>query len=229
MHASRTGRDSRPYVVLNSAMSLDGKIATSRGESRLSSPEDLKRVHRLRAAVDGIMVGLGTLLADDPKLTVKVARGRNPQRIIVDSRARTPLDAYVIKSATQTPTIIAVTSRASKRRIRRLERAGAVVLTCGRGPRVSLSLLLRRLRAMGIEKILLEGGGTLSWNMLSQGLVDEVSVAISPRILGGTDALTLAEGEGVARVKDAVRLRLMSVQEYGRDLVVRYRVLGFRH
>ncbi len=229
MHASRTRRDSRPYVVLNSAMSLDGKIATSRGESRLSSPEDLKRVHGLRAAMDGIMVGLGTLLADDPKLTVKLVRGRNPQRIIVDSNARTPLDAYVIRTASQTPTIIGVTSRAPKRRIRRLERAGAVLLTCGRGPRVSLSLLLRRLRAMGIEKILLEGGGTLSWNMLSQGLVDEVSVAVSPRILGGTDALTLAEGEGVARVKDAVRLRLMSVQKYGSDLVVRYRVLGFRH
>lgn len=225
VHASRTKRDSRPYVILNSAMSLDGKIATSGGESRLSSPEDLKRVHRLRAAVDGIMVGLGTLLADDPKLTVKLVSGRNPRRIIVDSKARTPLDAYVIRTASQTTTIIAVTSKAPKRRIERLEKAGAVVLKCGTGSWVSLSLLLRRLRAMGSEKILLEGGGTLNWNMLSQGLVDEVSVAISPRILGGTGAVTLAEGVGVPRIKDAVRLCLMSARKYGSDLVVHYKVL----
>ncbi len=225
MNLSRVRPDIRPYVVLNSAMSLDGKIATSGGESRLSSSMDLERVHRLRASVDGVMVGMGTLIADDPKLTVKLVRGRNPQRIIVDSNARTPLDAYVIRTASQTPTIIAVTSKAPKRRTKRLEKAGAVVLTCGTGPQVSLSLLLRRLRAMGIEKILLEGGGTLNWNMLSQGLVDEVFVAISPRILGGAGAVTLAEGGGVARIKDAVRLRLMSARKYGSDLVLRYKVL----
>jgi 2,5-diamino-6-(ribosylamino)-4(3H)-pyrimidinone 5'-phosphate reductase len=207
-------------------MSLDGKIATSGGESRLSSPEDLKRVHGLRAAVDGIMVGVGTLLADDPKLTVKLVRGRSPQRIIVDSNARTPLDAYVVRTAKQPPTIIAASSKAPKQRIKQLERAGAVVLTCGKGHLVSLSLLLRRLRARGIERILLEGGGTLSWSMLRQGLVDEVSVAISPRILGGAEAVTLAEGEGVARVMDAVGLRLLSAKKYGTDLVLRYRVLG---
>ncbi len=226
VQASITKRYSRPYVVLNSAMSLDGKIATPEGDSRLSSPEDLRRVHRLLASVDGIMVGLGTLLADDPKLMVKLVRGRNPHRIIVDSKARTPLDAFVIKTAAKTPTIIAVTSRASKRRVRELENACATVLTCGRGPQVSLTLLLTRLRATGIEKILLEGGGTLSWSMLSEGLVDEVSVAISPRIVGGADAVTLAEGDGVARIKDAVRLRLVSVKDYGSDLVLRYRVLG---
>lgn len=226
MHSSTTKRDSHPYVVLNSAMSLDGKIATSGGESKLSSQEDLKRVHELRAAVDGIMVGVGTLLADDPKLTVKLVRGRSPQRIIVDSNARTPLDSYAVRSAKQTPTIIAAASIAPEQRIRRLERAGVIVLTCGSGSRVSLSLLLRRLRARGIKRILLEGGGTLSWSMLRQGLVDEVSVAVSPRILGGAEAVTLAEGEGVARIKDAVRLRLMSVKKYGTDLVLRYRVLA---
>ncbi len=218
--------DSLPYVVLNAAMSLDGKIATARGESRLSSPEDLKRVHRLRASVDAIIVGLGTLLADDPKLTVKLVHGRNPRRIIVDSRARTPLDAYVVRSASETPTIIAVTSRAPKKRIRELEEAGTTVLTCGRGPHVSLRLLLTRLRKMGVRKLLLEGGGALNWSMLSQGLVGEISVALSPRVVGGADAITLAEGQGVARIRDAVRLRLVDARDYGGDLVVRYRVLG---
>ena len=218
--------DTLPYVVLNAAMSLDGKIATAVGESRLSSPEDFKRVHRLRASVDAIMVGLGTLLADDPKLTVRLGIGKNPRRVIVDSRARTPLDAYVVRSASQAPTVIAVTSKAAKRRVKELEEAGTTVLTCGRGPKVSLRFLLTRLRKRGVRRILLEGGGTLNWSMLSQGLVDEISVAISPRVLGGANAITLAEGQGVRRIKEAVKLRLMNAREYGEDLVVRYRVLG---
>ena len=218
--------DTLPYVVLNAAMSLDGKIATAVGESRLSSPEDFKRVHRLRASVDAIMVGLGTLLADDPKLTVRLGIGKNPRRVIVDSRARTPLDAYVVRSASQTPTVIAVTSKAAKRRVKELEEAGTTVLTCGRGPKVSLRLLLTRLRKMGVRRILLEGGGTLNWSMFSHGLVDEISVAISPRVLGGANAITLAEGQGVRRIKEAVKLRLVNAREYGEYLVVRYRVLG---
>lgn len=212
-------------MVLNAAMSLDGKIATFSGESELSSPEDLKRVHRLRAAMDGIMVGVGTLLVDNPKLTVRLVRGRSPKRIIVDSKARTPLDAVVVKSARETPTIVAVTSRAPAVRVERLRRAGVMVLRCGGGSRVSLPLLLARLRGMGVRRLLLEGGGTLNWSMLSQGLVDEVSVAISPRILGGSGAVTLTEGAGVGRIRNAVRLRLESVKRYGGDLVASYSVL----
>ncbi len=226
MGTHRTGPSRRPYVILNAAMSLDGKIATSQGDSRLSSPEDLKRVHRLRASVDGVMVGIGTLLADDPKLTVKLVPGCNPKRIIVDSKARTPLKARVVKTASHTATIIAVTSRAPRRKVKALENAGATILTCGNSSQVSLPILLGRLRAIRIERILLEGGGSLNWSMLSQGLVDEVSVAISPQILGGADAVTLAEGSGVATTKSAIRLRPVSVKTYGSDTVLRYKVLG---
>lgn len=207
-------------------MSLDGKIATFGGESRLSSPEDLKRVHRLRGMVDGIMVGVRTLLVDDPKLTVSLVKAGNPKRIIVDSRARTPLSSFVVKSAGRTPTIVATTRRAPRARVERLRRAGVTVLRCGRGPQVSLPLLLARLWKMGVRKLLLEGGGTLNWSMLSQGLVDQLSIAISPRILGGTEAVTLAEGEGFERISDAVILRLESVKRYGSDLVLFYKVLG---
>lgn len=226
MDEARIMTTSRAYVILNAAMSLDGKIATAHGDSQLSSAEDLRRVHSLRARVDGIMVGLGTVLADDPKLTVKFVRGRNPQRIVVDSKARTPLEANVVKTAGQIPTIIATTSRAPSRNVKVLRNAGATVLTCGNGPRVYLSLLLRRLLARGIRKILLEGGGTLNWSMLSQGLVDEVSVAISPRILGGAEAITLVEGGGVVATKDAIKLRPISVKSYGSDVVLRYKVSG---
>ena len=226
LHRLRTQAAFRPYVLLNAAMSLDGKIATSGAESRLSSLEDLRRVHRVRARMDGIMIGIGTLLADNPKLTVKLAGGRNPQRIVVDSKARTPMGAHVVTTALETRTIIAVTSTAPEKRVKELRKAGVIVLRCGKGPLVSLPILLRSLRARGIKEILLEGGGTLSWSMFSKGLVDEISVAVSPRILGGTDATTLVEGEGFKRVKDAIRLRLTSVNNYGEDLVLRYRVLN---
>ncbi len=216
---------SRPCVILNAAMSVDGKIATATGESRLSSPEDLRRVHRLRASVQGIMVGLRTILVDDPKLTARLRHRHKLQRIILDSDARTPLDAYVVRTALETPTIIAVTSQAAGRRTRALRNAGVTVLKCGAGPLVSLPILLRRLKQMGIESVLLEGGGQLNWSMLSKRLVDEMSVSISPTILGGASAVTLVEGEGFGSIGKALRLRLLSSKRYGRDLVLRYRVL----
>ena len=220
----RTG--SRPFVVLNAATSLDGKIATFSGDSRMSSPADLRRVHRLRASVDAIMVGLNTLLRDDPKLTVKFYKGRNPSRIVVDSSAVTPLSSYVVRTAGDIPTIVAVTSRASKKKVDALRKSGVTVLICGNGQQVSLKVLLKNLTELGIRKVLLEGGGTLNWSMLSNGLVDEISVAITPRILGGANAVSLVEGEGVAMVKDGVKLNLLSTTKCGADLVVRYKVLN---
>jgi len=217
-------RISRPYVILNAAMSLDGKIATYTGDSRMSSPADLRRVHRLRASVDGIMVGMRTLLRDNPKLTVKFAKDRRPYRIIVDSHARTPLTSYVVRTAKEIPTIVAVTSRAPKNRIEILERRGVKVFVCGKDRLVSVKILLRTLRKLGIRKILLEGGGALNWSMLSSGLVDEVSVAITPRILGGEKAVSLVEGKGVALVKSAVKLKRLRTAKYGPDLVVYYKV-----
>ncbi len=157
-------------------MSLDGRIATFGGESELSSPEDLKRVHGLRARVDGIMVGVGTLLADNPKLTVRLVNGRNPKRIIIDSRARTPLNALVVKSAKQTPTIVATTSRASAVRVARLQKAGVTVLRCGKGSRVLLPLLMDRLRKMGVRKLLLEGAGPLTGACLARAWLTKSSL-----------------------------------------------------
>ncbi len=219
-------RISRPYVILNAAMSLDGKIATYTGDSRMSSPADLRRVQRLRASVDGIMVGMRTLLRDNPKLTVRSAKDRRPYRIIVDSNAQTPLTSYVVRTAREIPTIVAVTSRAPKNRIEILERRGVKVFVCGEGRLVSVKILLQILRKLEVRKILLEGGGALNWSMLSSGLVDEVSLAITPRILGGEKAVTLVEGKGTPLVKDGVKLKLLNAAKYGPDLVVRYKVLS---
>ena len=217
----------RPFVLLNSAMSLDGKIATFTGDSRMSSPTDIRRVHRLRASVDAIMVGLRTVLRDDPKLTVKFFRPRKtPTRIIVDSKASTPVASFLVRTARKLPTVIAVTTTAPESRIKLLESRGVRVLVCGKGPRVSMKLLLRHLRSLGIRRVLLEGGGLLNWSMISQGLVDEISVAITPRIVGGSSAPSLSDGEGSRYVKDAVPLKLLGTARYGPDLVVRYKVLN---
>src|SRR5207245_720799 len=218
-------RNSRTYVILNAAMSLDGKIATFTGDSQMSSPADLRRVHRLRASVDAIMIGRRTLLVDDPKFTVKFVKGLRPYRIIVDSKAQTPLSSYVVRTARDIPTIIAVTSAAQKKRIQALQRRGVTLLVCGNGPLVSTKILLRRLGALGIRKILLEGGGTINWSMISNGLVDEISVAITPRIIGGARATSLVEGKGSALVKEGVKLKLVTARRYGPDLVLGYKVL----
>ncbi|TDA31798.1 MAG: 2,5-diamino-6-(ribosylamino)-4(3H)-pyrimidinone 5'-phosphate reductase, partial [Hadesarchaea archaeon] len=183
----------RPYVIMNAAMTLDGKIATREGDSKISCPEDLDRVHRLRAEVDAIMVGAGTVLSDDPSLTVRRAKGKNPLRVVVDGRASIPPTARILDRSS--PTLVVVSERAPETRVRELRRKGAEVMRKGR-EKVDLPLLLEELGKRGIRKILLEGGSTLNWYMLSSGLVDEIRVAVSPTIVGGERAKTLVGGEG---------------------------------
>ncbi len=211
----------RPHVILNAAMTLDGKIATVAGDSTISCGADLDRIHRLRARVDAVMIGVGTVLADNPSLTVRRTRGKNPARIIVDSEARTPPAAKVLDGSAKT--IIAVTSRAPKQRVRRLLAAGVQVVPCG-SEKVCLPKLLEKLYAQGVRKLLLEGGSTLNWGMLEQGLVDEVCVAIAPCIVGGTIARTLVGGKGFARVSKSIKLELLSVKRVDEDLLLTYMV-----
>jgi len=209
----------RPYVVLNAAMTLDGKIATVAGDSMISCEADLDRIHRLRAEVDAVMIGVGTVLADNPSLTVRRARGKNPTRVIVDSEARTPLKAKVLDGSAKT--IIAVTSKALKKRVRGLLGTGTHVMPCG-SEKVCLQKLLEKLRAQGVRKLLLEGGSTLNWSMLKQGLVDEVRIAIAPRIVGGTAARTLVGGDGFAKISKSIKLELSSMKRVGEDLLLTY-------
>jgi len=211
----------KPYVILNAAMTLDGKIATVGGDSGISCPEDLDRVHKLRAGVDAVMVGAGTVLADDPSLTVRRARGENPIRVVVDGLAKTPTGARVMDRSA--PTIIAVSKRAPESKLRALRSAGAEVIVIGKRE-VDLARLLKELHARGVEKLMLEGGSTLNWGMLKRGLVDEIRVAISPRVVGGAEARTLVGGEGFGKVSGGIELGLLETRKVGRDLVLRYRV-----
>lgn len=214
----------KPYTILNSAMTLDGKIATRTGSSEISGHEDLVRVHELRREMDAIMVGINTVLADDPRLTVHKIQSTqldNPLRIVVDSNARTPLDSRILNS--DAPTLIAVAESADKHKIAELKKRVEVVV-CG-DKRVDLKELMKQISKMGIKTLMLEGGSTLNYSMLSEGFVDEIRVCIAPMVAGGKYAKTLADGEGFDEMKDAVKLEFKKSYNLGHDLIVEYMVL----
>lgn len=214
----------RPYVILNAAMTLDGKIATRTGSSEISGKEDLMRVHKLRKEMDAIMVGINTLLADDPRLTVhkiEAEIGDNPVRIVVDSKARTPLNFRILNE--DAPTIIATTENADPKKVDALEKKAAV-LKCGKD-RVDLKSLMKELSKTGIRTLMLEGGSTLNYSMLENGLVDEVRVCVAPMIAGGSEAKTLVDGKGIDEMKNAIKLKFKKSYGLGEDLILEYKLI----
>jgi 2,5-diamino-6-(ribosylamino)-4(3H)-pyrimidinone 5'-phosphate reductase len=190
-------------------MSIDGKISTIKNDSAISSKLDLVRVHKLRSTVDGIMIGISTVLGDDPMLNVRYsATGtKNPTRIIIDSKARIPLNSRIIESSNKIQTIIAVTHNASSRKIKEIQKKGAQVLVYGNG-KVNLRNLFQQLEKMGLKKIIVEGGGEINWSVLKLGLVNELVVTISPVVIGGRDAKTLVEGKGFTNISDGIKMKL---------------------
>lgn len=204
-------------------MTADGKIATASGDSKISSKEDLVRVHKLRASVDAIVVGISTILADDPRLTVRLVKGRSPVRVIVDSRGRIPIDSQVLKMAHRVRTIIAVTDQASTDKIQKIKDTGAEVLTISEGkgqsvavPQgVNLEKLFSALEKMRFRKILVEGGGELNWSLLHLGLVDEIVLTVAPKIAGGRLAITPVEGDGFETIAQGIQLKLEKVERKG--------------
>ncbi len=221
-------------ITINGAMTVDGKIATTSGDSKISSREDLLRVHRLRASADAIVVGISTILADDPRLTVRLVKGKNPARVIVDSRGRIPIDSQIIRTAPKIRTIVAVTDQAPEEKMRKLEAVGAQVLVISEGKKgqsaavphgVNLKKLFLRLEKMGLRRILVEGGGELNWSLLRLGLVDELTVTIAPKIAGGRLATTLVEGDGFDEIAQGIRLQLKQVmQKNTGELVLHYKL-----
>ena len=197
------------YVILNAAMSIDGKISTRKNDSAISSKLDLVRVHKLRSTVDGIVIGISTVLEDDPMLNVRYSTTgmKNPTRIIIDSKARIPLNSRIIDSSNKIQTIIAVTHNASSRKINEIQKKGAQVLVYGNG-KVNLRNLFQQLEKMGLKKIIVEGGGEINWSVLRLGLVNELVVTISPVVIGGRDAKTLVEGKGFTNISDGIKMKL---------------------
>lgn len=217
----------KPYVILNSAMTLDGKIATRTGSSEISGPEDLQRVHQIRKKLDAIMVGINTVLEDDPRLTVhkfSSKRSDNPLRVVTDSKARTPLNSRVLNEEAET--LIAVSQEAPKERIKALMDKGENVDVILAGEtRVDLTILMDELAQRGVRSLLLEGGSTLNFSMLRAGLVDEVRVCIAPMIAGGKWAKTLVDGDGVDYMKYAFKLELKKSYKLGKDFILEYKVI----
>ncbi|KXB05688.1 5-amino-6-(5-phosphoribosylamino)uracil reductase [candidate division MSBL1 archaeon SCGC-AAA382A13] len=210
----------KPYVILNAAMTVDGKIASKTGNSQISCDRDLDRVHRLRSEVDGIMIGIETVLADDSELTVRRVKGENPIRIVIDSKGRTPSDARVLDDSA--PTIIGSSELIKDRDKKRLQSLNAEVIITGEET-VDLSSLLQILKKeKGMNKLLLEGGSTLNWSMMKEGLVDEIRIAIHPTIIGGKDAKTLVDGEGMEKIRNGIKLSLMNTEKVGKDIVLTY-------
>ena len=210
----------RPFVTLKTAMSLDGKIATSTGQSQwITSEASRRRVHELRDVHDAIMVGIGTVLADNPSLTTRIKSGKNPIRIIVDSNARTPLNSNVV-SDNQARTIIAVTANAPTARLVSLTSTGAEVIVAGDGEQVDLNILMNELAKREITSIFVEGGGTLNFSLLEAGLVDKVYAFIAPKIIGGRDSLTSVEGEGFKNLKDSITLKDIETEILENDILI---------
>jgi len=215
----------RPLVIAKFASSLDGKIATRTGQSRWISGEAARRrVHELRDAVDAILVGADTVIADDPLLTTRLPdrEVRHPLRIVADSRGRVPLEARLFDPALPGRTLVAATPAFPPERRAALEDRGVEVLLLPADPqgRVDPRALLEALGRREVTSLLLEGGGTLLEAFFRAGLVDKVLAFIAPLIVGGREAPTAVAGEGFARLEEAVRLERVRVEWVGEDLLV---------
>jgi diaminohydroxyphosphoribosylaminopyrimidine deaminase/5-amino-6-(5-phosphoribosylamino)uracil reductase len=211
-----------PFVNVKFAMSLDGKIATKTGDSRWISGEGSREyVHQLRRAADVIMVGVNTVLSDDPQLTARDSSGleKQPLRVIVDGEARTPPTARVFSESGIT--IVATTPAAAPDRVKKLEKAGAEVLEFSpREGLVNLEELIRELGRRELTSVLVEGGGTLLGSFFEQGLVDKVIVFIAPLIIGGKEAKLAVGGKGAERIAQALRLSRVKVERCGDDAMI---------
>ena len=210
-----------PWVVLKAAVTLDGKLATVSGDSRwVSGPKSREMAHALRDELDAVLVGIGTALADDPRLTARGRGQRDPVRVVVDSTARLPPDARVLRQRSKAPTLVACTVRADPRRVKALQRAGAEIVLCqSRDGRVDLKDLLRRLAGRGLTSVLVEGGAAIHGRFLSGRLWDELYLFIAPKVAGG-NAPSWAGFAGARRMGEVLGARIVDSGPVGDDLLV---------
>ncbi len=210
-----------PFVILKVAATLDGKIATRNGESKWISGETSRRlVHKLRNQVDGILVGVGTVLRDNPLLTTRIRGGRDPYRIVLDSHLRTPKEANVIGTSPD-KAIIAATRVAPKEKIEELEKRGVQILIFdSKAERVDLKSCLSKLGEMGITSLLVEGGSHVNGSFLDEGLIDKFILFLSPKIIGDQEAPGIFAGRGVSDLQEAVVLREIRTKKVGEDVLL---------
>lgn len=221
----------RPFIFINTAMSADGKISTKqRKQVRISGKADFARMDALRASSDAIMVGIGTILADDPSLTVKSPELRSerknaglqedPVRVVIDSKARTSLEADIFVKGEGTR-VIAVSSSAPPDRVERLKEKATVI--CAGDNEVDLSAVMGILYRMGIKRLMVEGGATLNWGLLSAGLVDEIYTFVGNLIIGGKTAPTFVDGDGFMDT-DILKIELFGTERIEEGVLLKWRV-----
>jgi diaminohydroxyphosphoribosylaminopyrimidine deaminase/5-amino-6-(5-phosphoribosylamino)uracil reductase len=224
-------RVGRPWVLFKSAMTLDGKVATRAGDSQwISGEESRELAHAWRLALDAVIVGIGTVLADDPQLTARpqgsqAENERQPQRVVFDSLARMPTDSRLIADAPAIPLTVVVSRAAARAATDALEAAGAhVVVAAGENEPARIRNALDQLGAMGITSALLEGGPHLAGAFLDAGEIDEVRLFLAPLLLGGRTARDPLEGEGVEKISDAMRALTLECERVGEDLMISARL-----
>jgi len=216
-----------PFVTMKAAMSLDGKICTSGGESRwISSKESRKLVHKMRGRVDAVMVGIGTVLKDDPSLTTRMIKGarKDPLKIIIDRNARVPLSSKAVRHSPER-TLVVVSRGAAGDRIKKLGKMGVRIFKApSRKDAVDLLAVMKFLGDEGVQSVMIEGGGGLAAGAINSGIVDRVMFFIAPKIIGGREALTPVEGAGVKRLADSVKLRDLACRKVGEDFLIEGRL-----
>ena len=235
----------RPYVIMKTAMTLDGKIAAHTGDSKwVTNEESRKLVHDLRSEMAGVIVGIGTVLADDPMLNVRLEGNQHqPIRIVVDSNLRIPIDSQLVKTAKEYRTIVACChfdrSEADRSEVEKsscndneqkgfldkLEMTGVELLECqSNNDHVDINDLMSKLGSIGIDSLLLEGGGTLNAAFLEAGCVDEVWAFIAPKIIGGAAAKTPVSGHGIDKMSDAIILQNIDIQNINGDILIKGKI-----
>jgi 2,5-diamino-6-(ribosylamino)-4(3H)-pyrimidinone 5'-phosphate reductase len=212
---------SRPYVILSAAISIDGKIATKTGDSKLSSKQDSIRLHKLRSKVDAILVGKNTVAVDDPLLTVRHTKGKNPIRIVLDSKGTLSDKSKILQTSDKIKTIIVVSKKITKSNYNKLNKFPVELIVTGDSS-VNIKSLLRKLFTKKIKTILVEGGGTINWEFIKHNIFDELIVTLSPFLVGGNNAISFVEGDGFDKISKSPNLRLKSVKRLKNHLVLHY-------
>ncbi|MCX7791734.1 MAG: RibD family protein [Chloroflexaceae bacterium] len=211
----------RPQITISYAQTLDGRLATRTGSSQwISGPESLRFAHELRARHDAIMVGIGTILADDPRLTVRLAPGRDPLRVVLDSALRIPPEAAVLRDGAAHGTIVACAAGVAPDRRSALEALGATVLALPPGPEggVDLAALMAALYRRGVASLMVEGGARVITALLRARLADRLAVCVAPKILG--EGISAIGDLGITRLADAHTLHDVTVTLCGADVIV---------
>ncbi len=222
----------KPFVFVNAAMSVDGKISTvERKQVRISNDADLRRVDGLRAGVDAVLVGMTTVVGDDPKLTVKSeklrkkrindGRPENPMKVTVGKVDSIDIDSDFLDYG-DAEVVIFTTEKSDPQKISELRKKARIFIAGKK--RVDLGYMMGTLREMGVERVMVEGGATINYELIREGLVDEIYVAIAPIIFGGNSAPTLMDGNGFTE-KDAVRLELIGNEKLGDLIILKYRII----